>query len=739
MKKFLKVTAVILLSLLVVVAAMFFTYLILTKNAILDCNKLTGAGQNVIIFDDEGNEVINASLSEQKKSVKVNKLQQYTINAFIASEDRTFFKHNGLNYKRMLKALYKNIVSGSFKEGASTISQQLIKNTHLSNDKTIRRKLNEIKLTRQLENKYDKNNILEMYLNTIYFGHNCYGLQSAAMFYFDKKAENLNLAESATLVGLLTSPNNFSPLKNPEKSLKRRNIVLKSMLDCKYINEKTYAETVTTPLNTVRSTTENAYDSYINAIFDELEEINFDYYRLADNCIIKTYLNAHTQNLIESLNYPCDNAVIITDNITGGVKAYKTTINGANRQPGSTVKPIFVYAPAFEEKIFSPFTKITDEKSDFNGYSPENYDKKYHGNVTVTESLKNSYNIPAVKTLNMLTIKQCEKYLSAMDIRLDDDEKNLSIALGGMKYGLNIKEIADKYSIFPHGGNYRPSRFIKEIITKSGDVLYRNNTLSNKVYSEGTCSLINDILIETAKSGTAKKLKEFKFDIAAKTGTCGNAEGNTDAYAAAYTSRDCFAVWLGDKDNKRSEITGGTDCCKILKILLEDIYSNSAPAPLDTTSGTETINIDREEYNENDKIVLADPVGPKLNILSVKVLKGNIPPVNDRFSRPKIAMPSISVSDRTVNILLCQTKYYAYLINRKINNRTEVIYDGKWVKNISDAPGDGVFTYTVTPYYDNGEKIFYGDEIILPSVNLTKNYDDKIKIPDIAHKDWFNQ
>ena len=127
----------------------------------------------------------------------------------------------------MLKALFKNITSASFKEGASTISQQLIKNTHLSNDKTIRRKLNEIRLTKQLEKRYEKDEILEMYLNTIYFGHNCYGLQSAAQFYFDKKAENLSLNESATIVGLLTSPNNYSPFKNPEKCLKRRNTVLK--------------------------------------------------------------------------------------------------------------------------------------------------------------------------------------------------------------------------------------------------------------------------------------------------------------------------------------------------------------------------------------------------------------------------------------------------------------------------------------------------------------------------------
>lgn len=206
MKTFLKVSLIIVLSLTVIAASLFITYIVITKDAKLNKNKLLNPNQNIVIIDDEGNEVISASVSNKHKSVKIEDLNKNCINAFIASEDRNFFKHNGLNYKRMFKALYKNIISRSFKEGASTISQQLIKNTHLSQDKTIKRKLNEIKLTKQLEREYSKNEILEMYLNTIYFGHNCYGLQSAAEFYFDKKAEDLNLTESATLVGLLTSP-----------------------------------------------------------------------------------------------------------------------------------------------------------------------------------------------------------------------------------------------------------------------------------------------------------------------------------------------------------------------------------------------------------------------------------------------------------------------------------------------------------------------------------------------------
>ncbi|MDE7087004.1 MAG: transglycosylase domain-containing protein, partial [Clostridia bacterium] len=221
--------AIVIISLILIAFTSFF---LITAGTNLQPEKLIDYGKTISIYDEEGNKLEDTSLATGQKSVKVERLQPHTINAFIASEDRDFFNHNGLNYKRMIKAAYKNITSRSFKEGASTISQQLVKNTHLSNDKTIVRKLKEIKLTKQLERKYGKDDILEMYLNTIYFGHNCFGLQSAANFYFDKSADELNLEQSATLVGLLTSPNNFSPFKNPQKCLTRRNTVLKNMRDC---------------------------------------------------------------------------------------------------------------------------------------------------------------------------------------------------------------------------------------------------------------------------------------------------------------------------------------------------------------------------------------------------------------------------------------------------------------------------------------------------------------------------
>lgn len=737
MKKLLKIISVLIFIALTLFLAVYITYIAITHEARLNTDKLINYGEQITICDDDGNEISNTSLEGKRKSVLLEELPPYTVQAFIASEDANFYKHNGLNYKRMIKALYTNLKSGAFKEGASTISQQLIKNTHLSNDKTLKRKLNEIKLTRQLEKKYSKNQILEMYLNTIYFGHNCYGLQSAANFYFDTNAENLTLEQSATLVGLLSSPNNYSPFKNPVKSIARRNLVLKSMLKNGYIDQTTLAAESVKPLSAKETRKQGSYGDYITEVFAELENTDIDFYKLSDGCKIKTYLNPGLQKLIETSDYPCDNAIIVTSTKSGGVSAYKSTIGNAKRQPGSAIKPLLVYGPAIEEKLVNPFTKINDEKTAFNDYSPENYDKKYHGYVSVTECLKQSYNIPAVKILNTLTLDKAEKYASAMGISIEDEEKNLSLALGGMSHGVCLKKLCDGYSAFPNGGTMNITNFIKEICDKNGKVIYKPEQRQNRVFSAGTCSLMNEMLMETAQTGTAKKLKNFSFQTAAKTGTCGNEEGNTDAYTVCYTSEHCIGVWLGDKNNERLNVTGGKDCCEVAKNILLNLYQNHSPEDLDCTSGTETIFIDREEYQNNNKIIIADDISPILNKLQVKVLSGNIPQdKSTKFTMPKIATPGIRVENSEIKIELCQEKYYSYLIKRLENDTEYVVYDGKWQNFIVDSPQKGSYVYTVTPYYLCQEKKYTGQTIFLPMVNVGgEPSNPQIKIPE----EWYNE
>lgn len=727
-----KIALAVLLAACALTISAIAAYYIVTAGAKLDKNKLINYGQTITFYDDEGEKIDASSLEGNRSSVAAEDLKDYTKNAFIASEDRTFYSHNGLNYKRMFKALLKNIRSMSFKEGASTISQQLIKNTHLSNDKTLKRKLTEIRLTKQLERQYSKDEILEMYLNTIYFGHSCYGLQSAARFYFGRDAEDLTLSQSAVLAGLLSSPNNYSPFKNAEKCLKRRNLALKNMFECHFIDEDEYKCALAEPIGALKGNSAYPFGDYLDSASDELAALGLDCYTYLSGCKVYTYMSRQMQKSAENAAAECDEAIIITD-CEGGVAAYKDDLRGAKRQPGSTIKPLIVYAPALEEGLLHTFTKIDDSPVDYNGYRPQNYDRKYHGNVTAEESLAKSYNIPAIKTLNSLTIEKAQKYAEKLHITLENEDKTLPLALGGMKYGIKLKTLCDAYSTFRQGGLWCPSAFIKRIEDKNGNTIYNRTSLKRKVFSEGTCSLMNDMLTKTAEYGTAKKLRNLPYEIAAKTGTCGDEQGNTDAYAAAYTSSHTVLVWLGDASNKKLQVTGGGECCNLLKEILKDLYKDGAPAPLERQKGTITVSIDREDYEKSGKIILSDPLSPNLNKMQVKCLFGREPQQKStKFSSPVIQKPQIIASNGGISIVLCQTKYYSYIVKRD----DKIIYDGPYSQKICDFPEKGSHVYTVTPYYcDKEGKKHFGKCCEVGQVNLSA--ENLILPPSITNKDWF--
>ncbi|MGN0812700.1 MAG: transglycosylase domain-containing protein [Candidatus Coproplasma sp.] len=743
MKKSLKVLLCIICVIASVTLSVFFAYFIITTDTYLDENKLEGNEKTVTVHDLQGNKIKDASLLSRRSNVYVDKLNPQTVNAFIASEDKTFFTHNGINFKRILKASYKNFTSRSFKEGASTITQQLIKNTHLNNDKTLTRKIKEIKLAKQLEKRYTKEEILQMYLNIIYFGHNCYGLENASQFYFGKPAEELNLEQSATIVGLLSSPNNYSPFKNPDKCLQRRNVVLKSMLNCKYIDSSTYENTIKLPLSAKQNERKNNYSDYVAEVFTELEDCQIDPYGSYEHLNVYTYFDKDIQNAVDNLNFENDTSIIIRST-SGGVSAYRSTCGLIKRPIGSTAKPLFVYAPALNENKINLFTKICDEPIDFNGYKPENYDKKYRGYVSVEDAITQSLNVPAVKTLNSLTVNTASRYAKELNVDLTAEDMNLSLALGAMSEGLTIKELCDCYSVFPTEGNYTKSAFIQKICDEKGNCLYKNTNKSNKVFDKSTCSLINRALINATKTGTAKRLAEFSFDVACKTGTCGTKEGNTDAYALSYTSQHLIGVWAGDKANKKLDITGGKYCCEITKDLLNSIYKHKTVPPLDTKSGVTQIELDKDEYENNNRLLLCDDNCPKLNRLKVVCGNSNLPKEkSSAFTKPTIKNPTIVVDNNNICIILCQTKYYEYVVKRRNNGNIDIIYQGKWKNKICEELPGGEYEYCIIPYYTSTDKKFFGEEIWLPKVkiqNISPVEDSQAEeqIPDIVNKDWFD-
>ncbi len=615
-KKFLKVSLIFILTTCFVLIGIIIAF----ENGLLksfatkklDENLLTALNTEIEIYDKNNN--IIKSDTYTKSKIKIEDLPKYVPDAFIAIEDKDFYKHNGVNYKSLLRALYTNIKTNSFSQGGSTISQQLIKNTHLSNEKSLSRKINEILLTQELEEKFDKKDILQAYLNVIYFGQGTFGIEQASQKYFSKSAKDLAIDEAATLAGIINSPLNYSPISNYDNCKKRRNLVLKKM----YLTQKITKEELDNALNkeielkiSNNDLGKNNYNYF--AIKQASEILNI---REQDIILggykIYTHQDINIQNDIENIlnnnQYNCDKQIAVIDNKTNNVLAYvgNSNFNLYNKkiQPGSIIKPVAVYAPALEEKIVTPASPILDDKINIDGYTPKNFDNKSHGWVTVKESLAKSYNIPAVKLMQQLGINKSKKYLKKFNIDISKDN-GYSIALGGLTEGINFINMANAYTAFANKGNLSAPSFVKCIKNKYGRTVYQESKKSTNIISEDNAYLITDMLKESVNSGTAKKLKEISTgNIASKTGTAGSASGNTDTWNISFTPKYTTAVWLGkiSKGVLTDDFTGGNQPTLIAKQVLTKLDDKTQFIRPRTI---EELSISTIDLKENNKLLLA--------------------------------------------------------------------------------------------------------------------------------------
>ena len=714
--------------LLLAIATCFGIYFSATANTGLDLAKLDATKGFITLYDGSNKETATVSINGTGKIVPFREIPETVKNAFIAAEDKNFYKHRGLDLKGIARAAFKNLKSMSFKQGASTISQQLIKNTQLSSEKTLKRKLKEIKLTFALEKKYSKNEILEMYLNTIYFGHNCYGISNAADYYFSKNVSKLNCAESAMLAAIIRSPNNYSPFNHPDKCLTVRNSVLKRMKTLNFISEKEYKNAVLQELP-VKKEREAAAQSYAEGVLNELEHLAiYSPYGVLNGCKIYTYLDPELQKYAEELNTEADRSgksILICNNQTGGILTWHTTEGAIRRQPGSVLKPLAVYAPAVEENLIVPCTPILDSEINFNGYTPSNYKNEYHGYVSARTALAQSYNIPAVTLLNQLGIDKSEQYLERLRLPIDQKDRNLSLALGGLTDGFTVKEIASAYSVFSNDGRFVPCSFIRKIENADGNILYENKLKKYPVFSEDTAALINDMLLEAVKNGTAKKLSSLPFEICAKTGTCGTENGNTDAWTVSYTTKHTTAVWMGNADNTLSTITGGGLPCHYAYLLNKKIYAKKQPASFCIGEKTSQHKIDVAAYEQDHCMRLACERQPQKYTMTELFRKSDSSlQVSDYFRENAFGNNySVLYKNNAIYIDLCHTQYYNYRIKRCVDGKTKEIYNGQCDqcfidKNIESGKK---YTYIVQPYYksDRGDTIC-GKETVLPAVFTKK-------------------
>ncbi len=657
--------------------------------------------------------------------ISVSKLSSDTKNAFLSAEDKRFYKHKGIDYIRVGGAVLSNLKTKSFSQGASTISQQLIKNTHLSNEKTIKRKLKEFKLTKQLEKNYSKNDILEMYLNNIYFGNGCYGIKNASLHYFGKSASKLTLAESAILAGTINAPSLYDIENNPDKAIERRNLILNLMKKHGTISNQEYKTAIEEKLN-LKLTKLSGHNGLYNNILsetcsllkkseNEIKNSNIKIYTHID-LNVQDYLQQKIKNSYSNLNSNPNVASIIINNKTSGITAIvgnKSTLL-SKKQPGSAIKPILVYAPAIELNKISPATKILDEKINIAGYSPENADKKFHGYVSVRESLKNSYNIPAVKILQQTGIESSQEIASRFGIEFESNDKNLAIALGGFTTGTTLKQLADAYSCFANLGEFQETSLIKKIVFNEKEI-YSQSKSKSKAISSSTAYLITNMLQDSTKTGTAKRLKNFDYEIASKTGTVGTSKSNSDAYNISYTSNHVILSYVGGTEMPAS-INGATYPTMITKDVLSFLYKSKKPSNFQIPESVTKQSISKSDYQNN---IVSKTDNPQNSIIEL-FAKSNLPPQTQttlnlnldvfNFENSKPILCFHTAPNYTYEIKRIHEKKEETLSSLNDINETKIAhFEDKTAKN------DKIYEYFVEICEKSSNKIFKTNIVKLKS------------------------
>jgi len=539
------------------------TLAIIYNSQKLDAAKLTAQTNSVDVFDGSGAPMPGTGDS---KGVSLATLPDHVKWAFICVEDKDFYKHKGLSYNRIAKATYKNASEKRNKEGASTISQQLIKNTHLTHEKTLKRKIREAALAKKLEKKYDKDRILEMYLDAVYFGNGVYGLDSASRFYYDKKASELTVREAAGLAGMLKSPGRFDPVSNAKNFFDRTDYVIGMMHTQGKITVDQFQEARAETLSLAAKRKIRETGAYrAAAITQAATLVNRSVQELAaEGYKVFTFYDAAVQKVVDDTasnpdyqiktvsDKPADTCIIAATP-AGHITALHTqnsTLPTARRSFASALKPLVVFAPAIELGVVTPATIIKDEPYAAGDFHPKNFDGKFRGDVTVRESLAQSHNVPAVKILEYTRLPRAIDVAQGLGLPLGDE--NMSLALGNAAGGISFTELVGGYCALANGGLKTSPSFIRQIENRDGKVIWKYTEPYLRALSEDTCITMTDMLCSTVKTGTAKKLNSLKFDIAAKTGTAerpGSGE-NTDAVNVCYTPSNVLLVWHGNVDMK---------------------------------------------------------------------------------------------------------------------------------------------------------------------------------------------
>jgi penicillin-binding protein 1A len=546
-------------------------------------------------------------------------LPNYVPNAIIAIEDRRFRHHYGVDPIGLARAMLRNFMAGHMVQGGSTLTQQLAKNLFLSPEKTATRKAQEAVLAIWLESKFTKDEILQLYLNRVYYGSGAYGIDQAAHTYYNKSASELSIMEAATLAGVLKAPTNYNPAKKPEESLARAKLVINAMVNEDFITATDAKIAIENPSQVTNTASAPAKQYAVDWILEQLPLLTK---KIDQSIVIETTIDMNVQNNAENslrvrlakngkkLNVS-EGAVVTLDTsgavlaMVGGRSYTKSQYNRATkakRQPGSSFKP-FVYLAALEAG-YAPDSVEVDEPIQIGGWAPENYKQKYQGAVTLEKAFAESINTIAAKlavNVGPATVAKTAERLGITSTLSHD----ASIALGTSE--VTPLELTNAFVPFANGGLATQSYVVKRILTREGQVLYeRKGDGLGRVIEEKYLGDMSRFFRAVVQEGTATKAQIAGFDVGGKTGT---SQDYRDAWFVGFTPYMVTGVWMGNDDNSpTNKVTGGSLPAQVWRDVMEPALAGFMPVPLPSSPEPQVATQAEPDISDIETdMALADP------------------------------------------------------------------------------------------------------------------------------------
>ena len=606
---------------------------------------------SICYLNEEGKvmEFEKISGSTNRFWVEYDKVPQHMKDAFISIEDERFLSHKGFDIKRTIKAIFDYFRVGSEAQGGSTITQQLVKNLTNNQKRTPIRKIQEIWMAYQLERELTKDQILELYMNTIYLAQGVNGVQTASQLYFDKDVSELSLAECASIAGITQYPSYYDPFLQPENNKKKQEVVLRKMLELGKISQEEHDEAVAEKLDFKKGNmkvTVSSQSYMAETIIADAIELLVNEKGISETVAKKKILSGgyqiistvdpKVQSAIDNVfknpsNFPSSpyseypqGAIVVMDPQTGHIKGLYGGIGpkpglyslnratGTTRQPGSCIKPIAVYAPAVEAGLITPNTIYTDQKITYGSWSPKNYYSGFKGSMTVQNAVELSVNTIPVQILDTLGVDKSYKFLkNKMHITtlVEEDKGLASLALGGMTNGISVKEMTAAYATFGNNGIYTEPVTILEIRDSYGKPVVKVTPETTVAMSEKTASMMHQMLCGVVNSGTGTAARIPGVQAGGKTGTT---DADKDRWFVGYTPNYVAAVWYGFDTPRGMDYVSGNPALNAWKKVIGPLMETAPKREYTTKTTGETY------YSEN----LSNSDDVKVSICSIS---GNLP------------------------------------------------------------------------------------------------------------------